>query len=351
MSFVNAVLRRVDTEGAALLQKSSILDNVNTDLVQQWIKTYGEERTKCIVEISMKQSPIFVSVNHPMGSSDSQSNEKLEEVKQYFSMNSIAGESAELLQTGSIRVPEQLAPLVSSWPGYHEGDWWVQDAAAALPAIALHRTIHPDGGRDKLKDLHVVDLCSAPGGKTAQLCSLGFGRVTAIEVSRRRTKQLRENLRRLGMVDQCNVVVSDGREWYPQVSERIDAVLVDAPCSATGVASRRPDVLRKSIDLDELHGIQRDLMVHTVDNLLAAGSVMIYATCSLLKSESEDQMNWLLAREEGRKIEPLPFQRGEIPGFDDAIDESGWLRVIPGELDGTLASCDGFFVARIRRVD
>jgi 16S rRNA (cytosine967-C5)-methyltransferase len=118
---------------------------------------------------------------------------------------------------------------------------------------------------------------------------------------------------------------------------------------ATGVGSRRPDVLRKSPELEELTRIQKELAVHTVDELLDIGGIMVYATCSLLKEESEDQMNWLLSRNEGAEVETIPFLPDEIPGFDDAIDKNGWLRVIPGVLPGTLKFCDGFFVARLRR--
>jgi 16S rRNA (cytosine967-C5)-methyltransferase len=259
-----------------------------------------------------------------------------------------SGEEAALLEHGSIRIPNQHPAVVSKWPGYDTGDWWVQDPSASLPAIALERLLSRDNPTT-LEHLHVVDLCSAPGGKTAQLCSFGFGKVTAVELSSQRTKSLSENLDRLGMNKRCEIVVADGREWRPQNDERVDAILLDAPCSATGVCRRRPDVLRKSPDLQEITTLQRELAIHAIDNLLKDGGVLIYATCSLLHSESEDQVQWLLSREDGPDIENVPFEVGEIPGFDSAINENGWLRVIPGQLTGPQIDSDGFFVARLRR--
>lgn len=351
VSFVNAVLRKINQEGSELLKNTTILDNVNPYLINQWVESYGVETTDSIVESSMKQSPVFVTVNcAPTTANLSEDGGKIQKYQHLFSLGSVAeGGEAVVLPTGSIRVPEQTTPLVSRWPGYSEGDWWVQDPSATLPALALYNALR--SGSQSLEDFHVVDLCSAPGGKTAQLCTMGFGLVTAVEISPRRTKQLSENLKRLRLEEKCRVLVADGRHFFPQDEERVDAVLLDAPCSATGVASRRPDVLRKPLNLNELHTVQRELVVHTVDNLLSVGSLMIYATCSLLKSESEDQMEWLLARKEGNKMETVPFQIGEIPGFDGAIDENGWIRVVPGQLESTLADCDGFFVCRMKRVE
>ena len=347
IKFVNAILRTLAREGKEIINSTSILDNVSPVLAREWIKCYGEVSTEKIVDAAMSQSPIFVTVNESAESTDDERKAKRGLIREMFSASSI-GEQAELLAHGSIRVPEQQSSIVSMWPGYELGEWWVQDPSASLPALALWNAMKTEKNPG---NLHVVDLCSAPGGKAAQLCSLGFGRVTAVEISSKRTKPLRENLERLGMTKRCDVVVMDGREWRPAEGDHVDVVLLDAPCSATGVASRRPDVLRKSPDqLEEMMELQRELAAHVVDNLLPPGGIMVYATCSLLKSESEEQMRWLLAREDGPKLETIPFQPGELPGFDQAIDENGWLRVIPGHLPGSLSYCDGFFVARIRRL-
>eukprot|EP00980_Cylindrotheca_fusiformis_P018373 scaffold6032_cov100-Cylindrotheca_fusiformis.AAC.4 len=349
ISFVNAVLRNVDRRGRIELEtNTSLFDNVEPWLAEKWIRTYGEDTTTKILRASMAQSPIFVSVNHEPASDEESRIANIQRVRDYFSM---PNNTATILPHGSIEIPRELhGGAVSKWPGYSEGEWWVQDPSASLPAIALHNSLCKHSTRNK-EDMHIVDLCSAPGGKTAQLCSLGFGKVTAVEVSRRRTKALHENMKRLGMSEVCEIVVADGREWIPSTANNeVDGVLADVPCSATGVGSRRPDVLRKSASmLDELSKLQRELAAHAADEILQPGGIMIYATCSLLQEESEAQVEWLLSRTEGAVMETVPIVAGEIPGFDEAIDDNGWLRVIPGVLPGSLAFCDGFFVARLRR--
>ena len=138
-----------------------------------------------------------------------------------------------------------------------------------------------------------------------------------------------------------------GQEWNPEEGTEIAGVLVDVPCSATGTGNKRPDVLRKDGDLGNLIETQSMLANHCADNILESGGIMVYATCSLLKRESEDQVQALLSR---GTMKTLPFTKGEIRGFDDAIDENGWLRVLPGVLDGELKQCDGFFVARLEKL-
>jgi len=189
---------------------------------------------------------------------------------------------------------------------------------------------------------------------------MGFGKVDAVEISRKRSRSLHQNLERLGLENMCNVFVEDGRDFLPDISgnDKIQGVLVDAPCSATGLGSRHPDVLTKSIGLKDLVSIQQELIVHAATNILDVGGVLVYATCSLLKEEGEDQVDWLLSQgvsgknEKTRRVtlETIPFEPGELPGFDDCIDRNGWLRVIPGVLPGSLKFCAGFFVARLRKV-
>ena len=318
----------------------------------------------------MLQSPVFITVNQiaaqdPKGKESSyapisrgdRTIERLTQMKDLFTTTNEEGDSqpAELLPVGSIRIPDNFGGSVSKWPMYDEGAWWIQDVSATLPAIALYNELIKELGEDQLEYMHVVDLCSAPGGKTAQLCSMGFGRVDAVEISSRRSRSLHQNMKRLGMKDICNIVVEDGREFVPDtIAGPVQGVLVDAPCSATGVASRRPDVLRKSIDIEDLISIQRQLTTHAVDKILQVGGILIYATCSLLKQEGEDQIEWLLSEKRSDKsstlLETMPFTRDEIPGFNDCIDENGWLRVVPGVLPDSLQFCDGFFVARLRKI-
>lgn len=188
--------------------------------------------------------------------------------------------------------------------------------------------------------------CAAPGGKTSQLASFGFD-VQAIEISPHRTKRLQQNLQRLGF-DSCSVVTADATSWVP--SALVDGVLLDVPCSATGTASKRPDVLRRSSDLSELHEIQQRLLCHTLDNVVKVGGVVIYATCSLLKSESEDQITRILDRDSGGRAKLVPFVQEDFPSLQGAIDNNGYIRMIPGQLP-ELGQYDGFFVAQLLRIE
>ena len=152
------------------------------------------------------------------------------------------------------------------------------------------------------------------------------------------------------MQNRCIITVEDGNKWCPpEGPETIDGILLDVPCTATGTASRRPDVLRRDNDLGDILQTQDNLITHCVENLLAPGGIMVYSTCSLLRRESESQVEKLLTRYGSTKLKPLPFTKGEIPGFDEAIDDAGNLRVIPGWMPGNLSFCDGFYVARFQK--
>ena len=370
ISFVNAILRRIAKEGKELLQEhTSITDNITPWLLEEWNQTYGKETTLQIItqllntnshqhiDISLNIKPSFDD-NSSDGDDDNDGYNQEEEIQNIINEFEEAGDdlgSITLLPNKSLRIKKGMESIVSNYPLYKEGKWWVQDVSSTLPVIglisALHQRRAADDSSTDFSNLHVVDMCAAPGGKTAQLLAAGFGKVTAIEANERRCRRLRENLDRLGLEDRCEVVVSVGQDYLPPSSsdEQVAAVLVDVPCSATGTGNRRPDVLQKdTADLESLLQIQGVLANHCVDNVLSKGGVMVYATCSLLKSESEDQVMKLVQRRDD--VETLPFTPGEIPGFDNAIDENGWLRVLPGTLGGQLDYCDGFFVARLVKI-
>ncbi len=350
VSFANAVLRRVQREGAALLLQTDDSDNISDFLKEEFTNLYGEENTKEIVgqllddeahnnvDLSLKDADI--TVQDVIDAFESDGDDRFA--------------SISVLPNGSIRIKKgPNAGAISDWPLYHEGAWWVQDVASTLPAIALTEALRKKHGKKlSMNELRVVDMCSAPGGKAAQLLAADF-QVTAIEANARRSRRLLENLERLKFgEDRCQVVVSPGQEWLPGHGEsdediEVAGVLVDVPCSATGTGNKRPDVLRKDGDLGNLLETQEILANHCADNVLKSGGVMVYATCSLLARESEDQVSKLLQK---GKMKTLPFEKGEIKGFDDAIDENGWLRVLPGVLGGELSKCDGFFVARLEKI-
>ena len=341
IKFVNAILRRVSCDGPALLNehtKSS--DNVAPWLLDRWSKDWGAESAVQISEAFMCQSPVHLSVKQQKGESVAAHEQRLTNVA------AAIGGTTNILPNGSIKVGHDSGGLVNKWPLYDEGIWWVQDVSASLPALALYSAFDSH----VVENLHIVDMCAAPGGKTAQLISVGFGRVTAVESSAKRTPRLKKNLARLGMIDQCTICVADGTEWVPSINDMpIAGILLDVPCSATGTGSKRPDVMRRSQDITELLKTQELLANHCADEILLPGGVLVYATCSILKEESEYQVQKLLSRNIGAKMETIPFQPGEIPGFDGCIDENGWMRVLPGSLQCSIGPCDGFFVARLRR--
>jgi len=377
IKFVNAILRRVSREeGKALLAKhTSIEDNIAPWLLKEWNQSYGSETTTQMIEQLLETKSykyVDISLNLSPFLDDNEKRKEIEEIINTFTTytNSSCDSggdskndngSVTLLPTGSsIRIEKGQesgdSGIISNWPFYHEGKWWVQDISATLPAIGLInglKTLNNQNNKmdhdyvDYFSKLHIVDMCAAPGGKTSQLLAAGFGKVTAVEVSQRRCKRLQENLHRLDLEERCDIVLSPGQDYTPKLNDKkVSGILLDVPCSATGTGNRRPDVLRKdSNDVEGLLQIQEILVNHCLDNILEKGGILCYATCSLLKIESEDQIKKLLTNR--NDVETLPFTHGEIPGFDDAIDESGWLRLKPGVLDGQLKSCDGFFVARL----
>ena len=233
----------------------------------------------------------------------------------------------ETLPTGSVRFP--AGTRVADLPGYHEGAFWVQDAAAALPA----RLLRPGAGQ------RVADLCAAPGGKTAQLAASG-AHVVAVERDASRIARLRENLARLRLP--AEVVHADAAEWG--TPELFDAVLLDAPCSATGTIRRHPDVarLRSPRDVAALTGVQ-DRLLASAGRLLRPGGRLVYAACSLQPEEGAPRVERLVA-EGGWRIDP--FTPEELAGLPEARTVEGYMRTHPG-MWAERGGMDGFFAARL----
>lgn len=224
------------------------------------------------------------------------------------------------LMPGHVRLPRGQA--VEGLAGYAEGAWWVQDLAASLPA----RLLGQGEGRKAL------DLCAAPGGKTLQLTAAGW-RVTALDKSARRVERLAQNCARTGLA--VETVVADALKWQPQ--ERFDAILIDAPCSATGTARRHPDVLHRVPALEELADLQAALLERAA-GWLAPGGRLVYATCSLEPGEGEAQARAFTA------LAPDPVRAEDLPEGILPTAE-GWLRTDPGML-ADAGGLDGFFAAR-----
>jgi len=231
---------------------------------------------------------------------------------------------AQVMAEGQLRLPRGKA--VETLAGFDDGAWWVQDLAAAIPASLLG----PGQGRT------VLDLCAAPGGKTMQLAAAGW-RVTALDIAKRRMERLRQNLARTGLT--ADVVTADALAWDPKFL--FDAVLLDAPCSATGTCRRHPDVLHRIGDaqIRELAELQRRLAERAA-SWLKPGGTLIYAVCSLERAEGEDQVASIPLRLDPIRSEELPA--GLAPA------QEGWVRTDPGMLAET-GGLDGFFVARFVR--
>ncbi|ESY18109.1 MFS transporter [Mesorhizobium sp. LNJC395A00] len=241
-----------------------------------------------------------------------------------------------VLPTGTVRV-EKLNASVTELPGFSEGAWWVQDAAASFPARLF----------GDVKGLRVADLCAAPGGKTAQLILAG-AKVTAVDTSKNRLARLTQNLERLGL--SAEIVQADLLKYQP--AELFDAVLLDAPCSSTGTVRRHPDVpwTKTAADVEKLADLQAKLLPRAV-TLVKPGGRIVFSNCSLDPIEGEDLYRVFLAG--NKTVADDPLQPGEIAGIDAFLTPQGTLRTTPADLDrGSpgVSGLDGFFAARMRRL-
>ena len=306
----NAVMRRLTREGDTRFETTVAADNLPDWLLQSWNTHWGHDATSKLAEMAMDPPPLDISAKaNPEAMA-----EKLEGtlIDNYTIRRAFDGD------------PSRLA-------GFANGDWWVQDAAAALPA----RLLGDINGKD------VIDLCAAPGGKTAQLIAAGAN-VTAIDSGRKRVDRLRRNLKRLGM--KATLQQADGRQFVPDMP--VDAILLDAPCSATGTLRRRPDILgrRQPEDIESLQNLQWELAT-TALGWLKAGRALVYATCSLQPEEGEEMIAAIIdASEEKIVIDPItPTQAGI---FARSLTADGSLRILPHQYDD-IGGVDGFFAARL----
>jgi 16S rRNA (cytosine967-C5)-methyltransferase len=310
---INAVLRRVAREGAARLAAIDSTDLDTPDwLLARWIGVYGEATARATAAANRNEPALDLTVR----SDPELWAEKL---------------GGRVLPTQSVRVIAH-GP-VSALPGFAEGAWWVQDAAASLPARLLGNV----AGR------RVADLCAAPGGKTAQL-ALGGAIVTAVDRAPVRLDRLRQNLARLRL--HAEIVLDNIEEWK---AEPFDAVLLDAPCSSTGTIRRHPDVVwRKSADdIVKLSAFQRRLLDRAVA-LVKPGGTLVYCTCSLEPEENEELVADLLAREP--RLRRAPIGSADVFGCAEFISKDGDLRTLPCHFphsDSRLAGIDGFYAARL----
>jgi 16S rRNA (cytosine967-C5)-methyltransferase len=236
------------------------------------------------------------------------------------------------LPTGSVRFAAPY-PAIPSLPGYQEGHWWVQDAAAALPA----RLLGDVAGK------RVLDMCAAPGGKTLQLAAMG-AQVTALDVSEARLEKVQENLDRTGLSAIC--IAHDALSFEPE--EPFDSILLDTPCSATGTIRRHPELpwIRREDDLGALVRQQRELLRHAA-TLLKPGGQLVYAVCSLLAEEGAKQVQAFL--NENRQFTRVTIDPGQLGIADDFITRRGDLRTLPSMAIGAAERMDGFYAAHLQQ--
>ena len=313
---INAVLRKVATEGAAIVAAQDAAKSNTPDwLWQSWVNAYGEDAARDIALAHLQEAPLDISVK-----ADAELwAEKLQ---------------AELLPGGSLRRPASGG--VESLPGFSPnngegGAWWVQDVAATLPAKLL----------GDVRGRTVADLCAAPGGKTAQLAAMG-ATVTAVDRSAQRLKRLSQNLARLQLT--AEVIAAEIAEW--NTTRQFDAVLLDAPCSATGTIRRHPDLpyLKDETDIAKLADLQRRL-IGKAWSLLKSGGTMVYCVCSLQPEEGEYQLRHLLGLQ-GATLVPADAAKLRLPA--EAVAHDGALRTLPSLWSGR-GGMDGFFAVALRK--
>ena len=310
---INAVLRRLADEGTGLAAAQDA-PRLNTPswLWESWNATYGAATCRRIAAAHLVEAPLDVTVKADAA---------------------IWGErlGGVVLATGGVRRP--AGGRVETLPGYAEGTWWVQDAAAALPVKLL----------GDVEGRRVVDLCAAPGGKTAQLAAAG-AEVTAVDRSPARVGRLRENMARLGL--HIETVNADAADWRPR--KPADAVLLDAPCTATGTIRRHPDIARLKTpdDVAALGSVQARLL-EAAARMVRPGGLVVYCVCSLQSEECKTPVSAALAA--GALLEPVPVAPGEVAGLDQGSTPGGVLRTLPCHW-AEKGGMDGFYAARLRRV-
>jgi 16S rRNA (cytosine967-C5)-methyltransferase len=309
---INAVGRRLAEQGSGLVeQQDDTALNMPGWLRHRLVQDWGMENADAIGRAHLNPAPHDLTLANP------------------DDLKPLASETgAEILPTGGLRLPDR--PQITNVPGYTQGAWWVQDAAAAMPAKLIPAA----------KDGRVLDLCAAPGGKTMQLAAAGLD-VTALDASEARMQRLLQNLARTRLSAQP--VVADALDWEPDA--RFDAIFLDAPCSATGTIRRHPDLPHRvnGRGVAQLADVQAKLLDRAV-GWLRPGGVLVYCTCSLLKSEGEHQAKAFAQR--CASVEPLPIM--EVDGIPaEFVDSQGWLRSRPDHW-ADRGGLDGFFAARFR---
>jgi 16S rRNA (cytosine967-C5)-methyltransferase len=317
---VNAVMRRIARGEIPPLAgyEPHHLDTPEW-LFDRWVKAYGADKAHAITIAHRMEPPLDITVkSDPDGWAERLGGRKM--------------------PTGSVRLVAH--GQIPALPGYSEGEWWVQDAAAAMPARLL----------GDVRGCRVADLCAAPGGKTAQLAASG-ATVTAVDQSASRIARLKENLARTGL--DAITVVANAADWTPEPADAaFDAILIDAPCTSTGTIRRHPDIpwRRAPDDIVVLSTLQRRLLGRAID-LTKSGGTIVYCTCSLEPEEGETIVS--AVAEQDRRVRRKPITSEEFPALGGFITPLGELRTLPCDWpdpDPRMYGLDGFFAVRLERV-
>lgn len=315
----NAVLRKILAQKEKLLLQ---IANANPlpDGFKQIIADYSEQEQADVAQSVFVLPPLDITVK--------ENPEKwAKELK------------ADLLPNGSLRLYNN--PKVPALKGYNEGAWWVQDVAASLPVQTLPKDLH---------GLKVLDLCAAPGGKTAQLAARG-AQITAIDISAERLETLKQNVKRLGF-ENIKTIVSDALEFLRHNTEQFDIILLDAPCSATGTFRRHPEVLylKTKEDVAVQAALQKQLL-DACKNALKFGGTLVYSTCSIAKSEGEKQIETFIKEHSEFQISPISLD--QISAFgkwnNSTITPQGYIRTLPF-YEADKNGMDSFFICKLKRI-
>jgi 16S rRNA (cytosine967-C5)-methyltransferase len=313
----NAVLRRVSEQGQRIIAgQDAVRLNFPDWLLTRWTRAYGEDVARRVAEASLTEAALDVTVKE----------------QPELWTERLGG---HLLPTGSVRL--HARGRVEDLPGYTEGAWWVQDAAAALPG----RLLGP------VRGWRIADLCAAPGGKTAEFAAQGAD-VTAVDISAQRLARLTANFARLQLG--AELVQADACTWAPGVE--FDAVMLDAPCTATGAIRRHPDILRlkRPEDAVKLADLQSRLLRNAV-RLVKRDGLLVYCVCSLEPEEGREQIEHFLAAVPD--FTRVPIRPGEIGAEPEWVTSAGDLRTFPFHLPlepRELSGLDGFYAARLKRL-
>ena len=310
---VNALLRKVNSEKISFkTEKNNNLLNIPDWLKNSWLKQYGKITTNKIIN-SIFEEPII----------DLKIKRNINNLKKSLNAKILIKNTLRLKSKGDIK----------SLEGFKEGMWWVQDIAAQLPVKIM----------GNIKNKNIIEICGAPGGKTAQMLNEGAA-VTTIEISKRRALMLKNNIERLKLESKIKIICEDARKWVPE--KKADITLVDVPCSSTGTLRKNPDVmwLKSQEDIKELVSLQKELLAAAIKCTNKNG-IIIYCNCSLQFEEGESVVDYFL---QNSLVKLTKVNKKNINGYPMEIINKGFIRTLPF-MYNEYGGMDGFFIARLRK--